>query len=829
MPESQARRLVLAQAIDTLDTTGKLVSPAKRAQIELAALQKANADKPAGQADQRLLTRRFLDNYASGIIDAVGEASADSANRRLAALQTGRGWLRVLAIATPLLALLLGMLTDQIANPHRVDLLSAPLLAVVVWNLAMYSALLVQWLLSLARKPSAAGDRTSRLQQWGEDSRQWLQRRQNLQTRITAAFYAQWHLLTAALSGQRLRRVLHLSAAAWALGLALSLLSRGLVVEYRAGWESTFLSAAQVHWFLNLLFSPVVALLPVMPFSIEEVASLRFDAANADSGANSGARWAWMYAGLFLLVVVLPRLALAAAASWRIRELAQNIALDLGQPYFQKLVASVLPARIRLGLLSHRDADRALMMGVLVQGAAAPPAGLHNLSLMKTAYGDELLLSDLSLSQQPAALPALARPSGFARLQNSLGRLPQLLRLGGPGGRPAPARPEQVLDAGVDVVLHMVRDKSDLAASAAFLRVLQRPQLILLDERDLAALSNADESGTACKPITLQSFALCWVQEPALFAMLQQLLPASQQPGLARITAAWQARNHARFAGSLEAISRHLLQAAALAAEVPDIALKSRLFKSDDRKAHLDALEQAKARLASQVEQSAAGLYSELAAQHGLRANAALELQQTFEKTAFVPHYPESQQALVGTTGAAAGAAAGASIGAHLDILTLGATLGAGAALGALLGGGGALAALVWRTRSNPNGRPLVQFSDEMMQAMTESSLLRYLAVAHFGRQTGAMPATDLQDSWKRLLHDEAVRHEAELAMLWQAARTGPDAADHEQLHQKLSERLETVAVRVLRKLHPDAANGTEPAQELVPAGLTGMGGFWSP
>ena len=50
-----------------------------------------------------------------------------------------------LALALPLLALLLGAALDRITDPHRVDLLSAPLLLIIAWHVLVYLGLLI-WL-----------------------------------------------------------------------------------------------------------------------------------------------------------------------------------------------------------------------------------------------------------------------------------------------------------------------------------------------------------------------------------------------------------------------------------------------------------------------------------------------------------------------------------------------------------------------------------------------------------------------------------------------------------------------------------------------------------
>jgi len=137
----------------------------------------------------------------------------------------------------------------------------------------------------------------------------------------------------------------------------------------------------------------------------------------------------------------------------------------------------------------------------------------------------------------------------------------------------------------------------------------------------------------------------------------------------------------------------------------------------------------------------------------------------------FSPHSPASPRVLMGGAGAAAGAAAGATVGAHVDLATLGATLGAGAALGALLGGGAALAASVWRDKTSASGALAVQFSDEMLLAMLESCLLRYLAVCRLARSASPSLNAKLLAGDNLRVAAEVRRMAVALTAHWQAAR----------------------------------------------------------
>ena len=155
-------------------------------------------------------------------------------------------------------------------------------------------------------------------------------------SRALLGFARDWNRLAASLNYARIARMLHLAAALFAAGAIASLYLRGIVSEYRVGWESTFLGANAVHGLLSAVFWPVVHLLGMQPFSVDQVAALQF---SQPPQPASGARWVHLYAALLALIVVLPRAVLAALAWRRERQLVRTFPLDLQEPYFQRLLA----------------------------------------------------------------------------------------------------------------------------------------------------------------------------------------------------------------------------------------------------------------------------------------------------------------------------------------------------------------------------------------------------------------------------------------------------------------------------------------------------------
>lgn len=117
-----------------------------------------------------------------------------------------------------------------------------------------------------------------------------------------------------------------------------SLYARGLMTQYAVGWESTFLDADQVHALLSLLFAPALAVFPIHGFTLADVQALRFVQEPSPAG---GARWVHLYAATLFLLVVLPRLLLAAFSGWRAARLSRRFAIDLQQPYYRKLADQI--------------------------------------------------------------------------------------------------------------------------------------------------------------------------------------------------------------------------------------------------------------------------------------------------------------------------------------------------------------------------------------------------------------------------------------------------------------------------------------------------------
>ena len=145
LSEQQLRTLTLAQAIERTDTEHALVS-----QPDLDAATRAALQEARRTTAQRGLHQVALDDIVLPRAAAV-VARASVADASVAALALPSARLRWLARVLPVLTLLLGLAIDRIANAHRVDLLSPPLLLLLGWNGVMYLAIVVARMAGMIR------------------------------------------------------------------------------------------------------------------------------------------------------------------------------------------------------------------------------------------------------------------------------------------------------------------------------------------------------------------------------------------------------------------------------------------------------------------------------------------------------------------------------------------------------------------------------------------------------------------------------------------------------------------------------------------------------
>ncbi len=246
----------------------------------------------------------------------------------LAAWRRGGSPRRWAVLLGPVLlaAFVLGVVVDHLGGRGAIDLLAPPIWAVLLWNLLVYAALVLRLPFRGAggSRPAAALARLMARPLRAGGAAVPARFAADLAPRLQPAAFA------------RAAVVLHLAAAALALGLVAGLYLRGLVLDFRVGWQSTFLDAAQVQRLLAVTLAPASRVSGIALPGVAEVQALRLPGAPPAPGA--AAPWIHLYAWQLLLVVVAPRVLLAAGAAVRARRLAHAIALPLDEPYFRQLL-----------------------------------------------------------------------------------------------------------------------------------------------------------------------------------------------------------------------------------------------------------------------------------------------------------------------------------------------------------------------------------------------------------------------------------------------------------------------------------------------------------
>ncbi|MCB2027260.1 MAG: DUF2868 domain-containing protein [Rhodoferax sp.] len=370
MTESEALDVVAVRVIESADQDRSVWSDADRA---WASHEAAAAVGEAAEPGVFLAHRARL---------AMGRL-----NSRMAALGKGvhaLAWKPWLGIVIVLAAFLVGLLADRVGSAQRINVLAPPVLLLLVWNLLVYLFLLTGPLWR-----GAAGHAIDPLRSLvahlgaGWHGTRKAARDTSVATWV-AKVAAEWAGLTANLYALRAARMLHLAAAALAVGIIAGLYLRGLAFEYRASWESTFLEPGAVHTLLASVLAPGAWLGGIPIPGPERIAAMR-----APGSENAGT-WLHLMALTLIALVVLPRLLLAAIAGWRERRQAHRLPLQLEQPYFRRLLRGfhVEPHPVQVVPYAFQPSEAAVahletLLTRLVGGAAsiqvAPPA----------AYGDD--------------------------------------------------------------------------------------------------------------------------------------------------------------------------------------------------------------------------------------------------------------------------------------------------------------------------------------------------------------------------------------------------------------------------------------------------------
>jgi hypothetical protein len=119
----------------------------------------------------------------------------------------------------------------------------------------------------------------------------------------------------------------------------------------------------------------------------------------------------------------------------------------------------------------------------------------------------------------------------------------------------------------------------------------------------------------------------------------------------------------------------------------------------------------------------------------------------------------------------------GAATGLSADLMAGGLTLGGGALLGAIVGAL-TMAGAAWGfNTTTERNHPTVQFAPPFLRTLMVSSILRYLAVAHFGRGRGNFVEGEAPPFWQAAVEEALQAHCPDTERFWQELRANDDKA----------------------------------------------------
>jgi hypothetical protein len=329
--EINARQLLLVRAVESADTEEVVLRRDERQYATRTALAQTAAT-PNAQASHE----KFLASRAALLFDRLKERYPQVEQACNAAR-----WPAWLSWSLPVVAFALGLVTNELSTDRRVNIIAFPFLGMLAWNVIVYVVLIIGAL----RPNRGAHARPSFI----DPVVQLIKRpTQSLKVapdtseplpRGLSRFAVDWLYFSTPLAVHRTRGTLHLSAALFAIGILLGMYVRALGLEYRAGWESTFIDEYILHRVLSIVLGPASAITGI---AIPDPVELRIIRWSATQPGDNAARWIHLYATTALVFIVVPRGAMWVWHAVRANRLRSDFALPLeADPYLRRLLMTL--------------------------------------------------------------------------------------------------------------------------------------------------------------------------------------------------------------------------------------------------------------------------------------------------------------------------------------------------------------------------------------------------------------------------------------------------------------------------------------------------------
>lgn len=371
-----------------------------------------------------------------------------------------------------------------------------------------------------------------------------------------------------------------------------------------------------------------------------------------------------------------------------------------------------------------------------------------------------------------------------------------------------------------DVVLYLANVSEDPAHVGYLepeLRILAwtgKPVVVLLNQigRPLSAADEAIEQDRwraafashafVRAVLPLDAFARCWVQEIVLLRTVAPAVPQAKQVAFARVQAAWQARRFAQFDASMQALAEQVAQAATDREPVDDAVVRSAL-REVGRALGLPASnaetskDRAMRALAERLDAGIRAVTDRLIRLHELDGRAAGEVLARLASS-----YTTTGRVSEGKAAVMGGFVSGALTGLAADLGVGGLTFGAGMLTGGVLGALGAVGLARGFNLVRGEKEAAVTWADDFLDGLVQAALLRYLAVAHYGRGRGEWTQSEHPPFWRDAVAAVMADRRGVFAAVWAMRRSAPDA---EALTAALHDALSSTTLVLLDRLYPGA------------------------
>ena len=318
--EHQAQRVSLVRSVEQVANNGEIWS--------------ANDAKEATLATKSIVGEKCpFDLFVARRAELIIEQIAKRRSKFVIEVCEQRA-LTTFAWILIVISLAVGFITDHLMAQGWVNVIEWPIVLLICWNLWFVTYLLVRHIF-LFFKPttrsssSLGGDILARLQSRGL----WSYFRRQKVPAWLKKFETQWAQSCTTLNTFKISLLFHAASIAFAIGTLGSLYVRGLFKEYRAGWESTFISADTIHTIASWVLAPGAWLFNMNIPDAEHIAGIQIPNSNGEIAGD----WIHLYAGSIFVCVIIPRLVLLAVTGYSKSRLQSNFPLPLSSMYYTTL------------------------------------------------------------------------------------------------------------------------------------------------------------------------------------------------------------------------------------------------------------------------------------------------------------------------------------------------------------------------------------------------------------------------------------------------------------------------------------------------------------